>query len=131
MKSVSEYIVSESDIDEFGHLNHVFALKFLEHARDVWYEEAGLWGGRPWSDSEVLGTIVLNLNVNYRLECFEGEKLTVKTWPGKAGTKSYTLSQSLHKPGGEIAIDAVCTSLIMDLSTKKTLSVPDSIRVYL
>ncbi len=123
--SQKEFEVLEKHTDELGHLNHVDAIKYLELARDHWYAQCGLWGGRPWSGSETLGTIVVNINVNYRLECFLGEKIIVKTFPGEMGTKSFTLKQIIVKANGETAIDGQTTSVIMDMAIRKTIPVPD------
>lgn len=47
-----------------------FAIQILEYARDDCYQKAGLWNGRSWTQIETLVGIVLNINFNYRLECF-------------------------------------------------------------
>ncbi len=127
----SEFEVLEKHTDELGHLNHVDAVKYLELARDDWYAECGLWGGRPWGDDETLGTIVVNINVNYRLECFLGEKIIVKTIGRDMGSKSFTLEQEIVKADGDVAIDGQATSVIMDMTERKTIPVPQSIGRYL
>jgi thioesterase-3 len=131
MKNASEFLVLNEHTDELGHLNHVSAIKYLELARDIWYGECGLWGGRPWSEDEPLGTIVLNVNINYRQECFEGEVLVVTTLPKDMGSKSFTLKHEIIKPDGVLAIDGEVTSLIMDMNQKITLPVPYSLARYL
>ena len=75
MEFVSRARVSPQQVDELGHLNHVAAVDILQYARDDWYQAAGLWRGRAWSGAERLVTLVLNMNVNYRLECFLDESL--------------------------------------------------------
>jgi len=123
--------VSKKHVDELGHLNHVFALQILEYARDDWYTEAGLWEGRRWSGEENLATLVLNVNYNYRLECFLDEELKVVTAAVGRGSKSFILAQLIVKPDGRVAIDGTTTSLIMDMKTHLTLSVPECLRRYL
>ena len=125
MQIVSTTRVQQKHVDELGHLNHVAAVDILQYARDDWYREAGLWEGRPWSADENLGTLVLNININYRAECFLDEELKVVTRPLHRGNKSYALAQEIIKPDGTVAIDGVVTSLIMDMAQHQTLPVPD------
>ena len=131
MEFVSTSRVKPEHVDELGHLNHVFALQLLEFARDDWYAEAGLWEGRPWSGDENLATLVLNINVNYRLECFLDEQLKIKTLPLQRGRKSFSLAQEIVKADGRIAIDGTATSLVMDMRTHQTLPVPECLARYL
>ena len=125
MEVFTPYTIDPEMTDELGHLNHVAAVKLFEQARDLWYEKAGLWGGRPWSDAEILGTIVVNINVNYRQECFEGEAVRVRTWPARKGTKSYTLAQELLKPDDSVAVDGHATSVVMDMDRHEVIAVPE------
>ena len=131
MEIVSQLLVEPRHVDELGHMNHVAAVEILQYARDDWYQQVGLWGGRPWSGDENLGTLVLNINVNYRLECFLDEKIRVVTRPLHRGTKSYTLTQEILKPDERVAIDAEVTSLVMDMAAHETLPVPECMARYL
>lgn len=131
MEFVSSVSVAPAQVDDLGHLNHVFALQLLEYARDDWYAEAGLWEGRCWSGDENLATLVLNINVNYRAECFLGEDLKIITLPRERGSKSFTLEQQIIKPDGTIAIEGSVTSLVMDMERHRTLPVPECLARYL
>lgn len=131
MKSETLIEVTKDHTDELGHLNHVEAVRYLELARDDWYAQCGLWGGRVWSDDETLGTIVVNINYNYRLECFLDEKLIVTTAPVSMGSKSYTLTQEIIKPDGSVAIDGEATSVVMDMTLREIIPVPDSLAKHL
>ncbi len=131
MEFVSVVKVAPTQVDDLGHLNHVFALQILEYARDDWYAEAGLWGGRPWSAAENLATLVLNINFNYRQECFLDEALQIITRPLERGSKSFTLSQQVIKPDGGVAIDGTATSLVMDMGKHRSVQVPECLARYL
>jgi thioesterase-3 len=127
MQSISITRVDQKHVDELGHLNHVFALQILEYARDDWYAEAGLWDGRQWTGSETLATIVLNVNFNYRLECFLDETVEVITSAHSRGNKSFILGQQIIKPDGQIAIEGTVISVIMDMDSRKTIPLPKSL----
>lgn len=123
--------VEKRHVDDLGHLNHVSALEILEHARDDWYAAANLWQGRSWSGAENLQTLVLNVNFNYRLECFLGEELKVVTSPLKRGTKSFVLAQQIIRPDGRVAIDGTATSIVRDSALGETVPVPECLARYL
>ena len=123
--------VSTAQVDELGHLNHSYAVQILEYARDEWYAAAGLWQGRRWSGEENLQTIVLNINVNYRQECFLDEPLTVVIAGLDGGNKSFRLSQEVLKEDGSVAIDAVVTSIVMRMDTHETVEIPPVLRPFL
>ncbi len=130
MQFVSKTPVLQKHVDELGHLNHVAAVDILQYARDDWYAAAELWDGRAWSGDEVLATLVLNINVNYRLECFLDESLEIVTGPLHHGNKRFTLALEIVKPDGQIAVDAIVTSLIMDMQRHQTLPLPDCLVRY-
>ena len=131
MITETRFTIDAAHTDELEHLNHVSAIKLLEYARDDWYEKAGLWGGRPWSDAEILGTIVVNINVNYLAECFLNEEVMVKTFPIEKGTKSYTLGQEILKSDGSVAVAGQSTSVVMDMKDHGVIPVPESMARYL
>ena len=121
--------VTQADCDELGHLNHVEAVRYLEHARAQWYRACGLFGGGEGEQS--LGTVVVNIDYNYRAECFVGEKLRVTTRPISMGTRSFVLAHEIIKPDGRVAIDGQCTSVIMDLAERSIIAVPECLAVHL
>jgi len=131
MEFVSSIKVTPAQVDDLGHLNHVFALQILEYARDDWYAEAGLWQGRRWSGAENLATLVLNINFNYRAECFLDEALKIVTRPVQRGNKSFVLAQQIVKADGVVAIEGTATSLVMDMEEHRSLPVPECLARYL
>ena len=119
--------VTQTDCDELGHLNHVEAVRYLERARAQWYRACGLYG----EGEQSLGTVVVNIDYNYRAECFDGEKLRVTTRPVSMGTRSFVLAHEIVKPDGRVAIDGQCTSVIMDLAERSIIAVPECLAVHL
>ena len=120
--------VTEAHCDELGHLNRVEAVRYLERARSRWYRECGLFNGES---ERSLGTVVVNIDYSYRVECFVGERLTVTTRPVSMGTRSFTLKHAIIKPDGRTAIDGRCTSVIMDLTERSIIPVPECLAVHL
>ena len=122
MKKEIHIVVTREHTDDLGHLNHVQALAFLEQVRLDFYAKCGLL---QEIGEQRFGTIVVNLNMNFRKECFLGDKLTVRACPGTIGTKSFVLSQEIVRPDGEVAIDGLATCVVMDMASRKIIPVPD------
>ena len=122
--------VTQTHCDELGHLNHVEAVRYLERARAQWYRSCGLNDGDEDGEHS-RGTVVVNIDYNYRAECFLGERLRVTTRPISMGTRSFTLAHEIIKPDGRIAIDGQCTSVIMDLAERAIIPVPECLAVHL
>jgi YbgC/YbaW family acyl-CoA thioester hydrolase len=129
MRDNTKVRVRSLHTDDLGHLNHVAALQILQQARDNWYAKVGLWQGRDWSADEWLGTIVLNVNANYRAECFLDDEVEVITLPKQRNNKSFVLYQELLTPDARIAIDATITTLIMDMRCRKSIALPECLAV--
>ena len=127
MEGATIITVTQAHCDELGHLNHVEAVRFLERARSEWYRRCGLFDaeGEP-----SLGTVVVNIDYSYRVECFVGERLEVVTRPRSMGTRSFTLAHEIVKPDGRAAIDGRCTSVIMDLGERTIIPVPECLAVH-
>lgn len=120
--------VTESDCDGLEHLNHVQAVRFLEKAREEWYRACGLWDG---DGRARYGTVVVNINYNYRRECFLGERLRVISKAHAMGRKSFTVVHQVIKPDDTLAIEGQATSVVMDLASRSIIAVPDCLAEHL
>lgn len=118
-----EIEVSADHIDELGHVNNARFLEYFERGRIDWYNCCG--GFPDPKRRSRLGTVVVNINVNFRRECFRGDRLRVVTGPHSRGRKSYVLAQRILNAGGEVVADAEITSVVMDLDTRRTVAMPD------
>ena len=128
MEGATTITVTKDHCDELGHLNHVAAVRYLERARARWYRECGLFDAEG---GQSLGTVVVNIDYNYRVECFDGERLRVITRPVSMGTRSFILDHQIIKPDGRVAIDGRCTSVIMNLDERSIIAVPECLAVHL
>jgi YbgC/YbaW family acyl-CoA thioester hydrolase len=117
-----ELHVEDSEIDELGHVNNARFLEYFERGRMDWYNRCD-----PTLNNVAgkhLGTVVVNIDVNYRQECFSGARLVIETRPQTRGRKSYVLHQEIFNDDGVRVSDARVTSVIMDMSTRKTAPLP-------
>ncbi len=97
MISRFELRVQESEIDELGHVNNARFLEYFEHGRLDWYNRCDPTLNNIADHS--LGTVVVNIDINYRRECFCGAQLSVITRPWSRGRTSYVLHQEIHDHG--------------------------------
>ncbi len=117
-----EIEVSQSDIDELGHVNNARFLEYFERGRIRWYNSIGLFDDSSFDGR--LGTVVVSIKINFRRECFAGDRLNVRTSPRSRGNRSYVLKQEIRDPSGELVSDAEVTSVVMDLDTRATIDMP-------
>jgi len=126
MEDILEIIVRSTEIDVNGHVNNAKYLEYLEWGRENWYENAGL----PYERFLEMGiqTVTVNININYRKECRQNDRLSIHTKPEKIGRSSYVLLQEIYNQHGEKCADALVTSVTMDASTRKSREVPHELR---
>lgn len=116
-----EVEVTAQHTDELGHLNHVQAVEILQNARLALYDT---WGLRDNGLGSGYGTVVVNIDVSFRRECFLGDRLTVVTRPVSVGNKSFVVAQAILRSDGEIAVEGKITSVVMEMAARAIVPVP-------
>lgn len=121
-----DIIVRSTEIDVNGHVNNAKYLEYLEWGREEWYEVNGL----HYDVFTEMGiqTVTVNININYRKECKQGDQLTIKTFPERMGRTSYALKQEIYNQHGELCADGIVTSVTMDIDTRKGKEAPAPLR---
>ena len=121
--------VTAEHCDELGHLSHVEAVRYLETVREQWYVDAGLY--LEPRDEGTLVPVVVNIDINYRLECFLGDRLRVVTRPASMRSKSFVIGHEILKADDSVAIDATATSVIFNMQRREAVAVPECLARYL
>lgn len=120
--------VRPTDIDVKGHVNNARYVEYLQWARWEYFEENGL------STEELLkinaSLVIVNLNINYRKECKNGDLLAVVTTVEKLGEKSVTLKQEIRK-GDQAVLDATVVLVAIDVNTRKSVMLPETVKAKL
>lgn len=118
-----EIVVRSTEIDVNGHVNNAKYLEYLEWGREEWYEKANL----DYNTFLAMGiqTVTVNININYRKECRQNDRLTIVTKPEKVGRTSFVLKQEIFNQRNELVCDALVTSVTMNSETRKSTPVPD------
>jgi len=98
METFLSIIVRPTEVDVNGHVNNAKYVEYLEWGREEWYERNGL----PYDRLHALGaiTVTVNINLNFRRECRQGENLTIVTRPQRAGEYARMTPDQI---GGQIA----------------------------
>ena len=139
MQSTFMQAVSAADIDDLGHVNNARFLDYLERGREHWYTRTGVAGvlfealpdagaGLPpvaAPEGPRLGTVVVNVDVDFRRELFVDDRITITTRPLRRRNTAYVLSQAIRTEGGALACLAEVTCVVMDLVTRRTVPLPD------
>ncbi|MNI00793.1 Long-chain acyl-CoA thioesterase FadM [compost metagenome] len=126
METALEIIVRSTEIDVNGHVNNAKYLEYLEWGREEWYDQSSL----SYETFLQMGiqTVTVNININYKKECRQGDVLTVTCQPESVGRSSYVLKQQVMNKHGELCADALVTSVTMDTVTRKSREVPAQLR---
>jgi thioesterase III len=123
METALEIVVRPTEVDVNGHVNNAKYVEYMEWGREEWYERKGL----PYDRLFALGAVTVNLNLNFRQECRQGETLVITTRPERLGRTSFALRQEIRKRDGEVAADGVVTMVTIDPATRKSRPVPDEL----
>ena len=126
MEVTLDIIVRSTEIDVNGHVNNAKYLEYIEWGREEWYEQMGLHYDKFLEMG--IQTVTVNININYRKECVQGDQLTIKTRSERVGKTSYVLKQDIFNQNGELCADAFVTSVTMDIETRKSREVPEELR---
>jgi acyl-CoA thioester hydrolase len=115
-----------SDPDSYGHVNHARALSLLEDARlAMGIAAPGVIPGRQPD------MILARLEVDYLRQLYYrvGERLCVRSWVTRVGTKSFTMRQELVQDD-EVAIRLDAVIVLFDMTTDASRPITDEERAY-
>jgi thioesterase III len=119
---VLETVVRCTEIDVNGHVNNARYVEYLEWGREEWYERHGFAYDRLRGLGAV--TVVVNLNLNLRQPCHQGDRLRIVTGPARRGRTSFALAQRVEREGA-VAADAVVTLVAVDPATRRPRPLPE------
>jgi thioesterase-3 len=127
METEIEIEVRSTEIDILGHVGNSKYLDYIEWGRNDWYQKVGLSSDRLALEMDI-GTVMVNININYRREAYQGDILITRTKPVRKGRTSYVLYQEvIKKSTGELVADAEVTSVTMCLLQRRSVPVPPEI----
>ena len=125
MTTAIQIEVRPTELDSMGHVNNAKFLEYMEWSREDWYNKAEL----PFDTFTALGlgTVVVNLNINYRREARLGQHLTVSTEPIRKGRTSFVLRHEVVNADDELVADADVVSVTIDLTSRRASPLPTAL----
>jgi YbgC/YbaW family acyl-CoA thioester hydrolase len=120
---VLETVVRCTEIDVNGHVNNAKYVEYLEWGREEWYDRHGFDYDRLKGMGAV--TVVVNVNLNLRRPCHQGDHLRIVTGPHRQGRTSFALAQRIERVDGEVVADAVVTLVTIDPDTRRARPLPE------
>jgi thioesterase III len=121
MEVVLETVVRCTEIDVNGHVNNAKYVEYLEWGREEWYDRHGFTYDRLRQLGAV--TVVVNINLNFRQPCRQGDQLRIVTGPRRRGRTSFVLGQRIER-GGTVVADADVTLVTTDPATGRSRPLP-------
>lgn len=119
MSSSYSFLVRESHLDTFGHMNNATYLSLFEEARWEMITQKGF--GLSEIKARKLGPVILSCEVKFAREVLLREQITITTelldYRGKIGR----LTQKMLKSNGEVACEATFTFGLFDLKERKLI----------
>ncbi len=130
METAIEITVRSTEVDSLGHVNNAKYLEYLEWGREDWYNQIG-YSFDKLADMGI-GTVTVNININYHNECGKGDRLVIKTRPDKVGKSSFVLFQEIfNQESGKKVSDAHVTKVLMDMKIRKSMPIPSFLAKHL
>lgn len=117
------------DVDKLGHVNNAVYLSYLELARMHYFED--VVGKLDWNRQ---GIILARTEMDYVKPVLLNDRLFVRTWCSRTGTKSFDLSYLIFKKedGSETEMVRAVTVLVcFDYKEQKSFPLPPEWRKYL
>ena len=130
METALEIPVRSTEVDFLGHVNNAKYLEYMEWGREDWYRKTGYTFEKLAGMG--IGTVTVNITIDYHNECGLGDVVIVKTRPVKTGRSSYVFQQEILKKGAAIKLsDARVTTVAIDMKQRKSLPIPEFLMEYL
>ncbi|HEY9839709.1 MAG: acyl-CoA thioesterase [Candidatus Sericytochromatia bacterium] len=119
----TEFTVSETWLDAFGHVNNARYLEIYEQARWNWLVSSGL--DMAYIRRSGIAPIILELTLRFRKELLPREQIRIQTWCESYRKKILTIRQELRLiEADEIASELSMTAGLMDMQARKLVEPP-------
>ena len=123
----TKFKVRATQVDLFGHLNNAAYLEIYEWARWEWAEAAGE-DPVSWAQEKRIGPAILHIDLSFQKEIRLHEEITVRTWYHSMERIRAQIAQEMIKADGQVASKVLITYVMINLNTRKVISIPDEMR---
>lgn len=117
-----------TDYDMFGHVNNTVLLQYLDLGKALFFNSIT---DKP-NDPANIGSVIVNVNINFTAPTVLGEPLQVSTAVSHIGNRSFVLHQRVYNPeNGATKADALTTMAGFDMHTQTGADLPAPLRLAL
>ncbi len=118
-----EFLVYETWLDSFGHVNHAKYLELYEQARWDWLSEYQITSESIQQAG--IGPVVLEIQVRYLREIKARQKIRISTRLARFQKKTFEIVQQMHRQhDDELVSELHLTGGILDLRARKLITPP-------
>ena len=115
------------DCDPMGHVNNAVYLTYLEQARFSHWR--ALWGFRqPDLPSPVPGVILARVEIDYRSQARDGDRLEIRIGLAAIGRTSFAYDYEIVDDQGTLVATAKSVQVMYDYAAGRPVPVPAEIR---
>lgn len=114
-----EFVVKETYLDIYSHLNNANYIRIFEEARWDLVQERG-FGFQKIQQTQI-GPIILSLKADFRKEVIGREKIKVVTQVTEYRKKIGKIKQTMYKQNGLVACEAEFVCALFDLKNRKLM----------
>lgn len=116
-----EVLIQEFHLDSFGHVNNAVYVELYEEARWDFITENGF--GLDYIQKHQIGPVILDLQVRFKRELKNRERIKITSKTKEiVSPKIMILEQTMFKPDGKVASEAVFTIGFFDMKERKLIN---------
>lgn len=115
-----EYIVQETDLDTFGHVNNAAYLRIFEQARWDWIHSRGF--GLDVIKEKQIGPTILEINIKYKRELKHRDKIRIESECSEHLGKISKVRQKMINEKNEVCCEIELTIGLFDLQKRKLIT---------
>lgn len=116
-----EVLIQEFHLDSFGHVNNAVYVELYEEARWDFITKNGF--GLDYIQKHQMGPVILDLQVRFKRELKNRERIKIISRTKEiVSPKIMVLEQTMFKPDGKVASEAIFTVGFFDMKERKLVN---------
>ena len=115
-----KYLIQETDLDTFGHVNHANYLRIYEAARWDWITVGGF--GLAKIQEMQVGPTILEVQIKYKRELKARDLITIHSLCPPYDGKIAKVQQKMVNSSGEVCSEIELTIALFDMKKRKIIS---------
>jgi len=120
-------MVEPQECDHDGNLLDQHYISRFSHAAPAFWQHSG--ATRGWMDEHNLGSVAVEMKATKHAAITAGTALEIISWQSQTGNKTLTFRHQVNEVAtGKPLYSGAVTALLMDLTKRRAVSLPDFIR---